>query len=127
MSRRLACTVPNQGSGRRILARRRRPVTPNRSDRRTLVAEGQQGGVNPALQGDAVADQVETPPGALALGAMLRGGQPDRRRQVAAAQFGEHPGIDLFVLQASGARPFTRTASATSTRHPRQLQLASWT
>jgi hypothetical protein len=44
--------------------------------------------VHALLQAGAVAHQVQAPARTLALGAHLRVGQPDRRHQIAAAQFG---------------------------------------
>ncbi len=55
-------------------------------------------------------------------------GQPDRRHQLAGGQLGQHPGVDPvgLVLHASGASPFTLSASAISTSQPRSWSW-SWT
>src|SRR6266496_3882180 len=50
---------------------------------RARLAVGEQHGVHALLEARAVADQVETPTGALALRAHERVGEPDRRHQIA--------------------------------------------
>jgi hypothetical protein len=62
------------------------------------MAEGDQGRVDPVLERRAVADEVEPEAGPLALGPGLRVGQPDRGHEVATAELGQHPGIDLVGL-----------------------------
>ena len=49
--------------------------------------------------------QVETPAGALALGAHARVGQPDRRHQITAGELGQHPGVDPVGLAGQRGQP----------------------
>jgi hypothetical protein len=65
---------------------------------RAGLAVRQQDGVHALLRARAVADEVQTPARALALGAHARVGQPDRRHQVATGELGEHPGVDPVGL-----------------------------
>jgi hypothetical protein len=58
----------------------------------------EQHGVHALLQAGAVADEVEAPARPLALGALGRVRQPDRRHRIAAAELGQHPGIDAVGL-----------------------------
>jgi hypothetical protein len=60
------------------------------------LAVGEQDRVHALLQARAVADEMQTP--ARALGSDGRVGQPDRRHEVAAAELGQHPGIDAVGL-----------------------------
>jgi hypothetical protein len=66
------------------------------------VAEGDEGGVDPVLEGGPVADEVEPEAGPLPLGADGRVGQPDRRHEVAPPEFGEDPGVDPVGLGGQG-------------------------
>jgi hypothetical protein len=87
------------------------------------VAEGEQGGVNPVLQGDPVANQMEPPPRALPLTAMLWCGKPDRRHQVASAELGEHSRIDLVCLAGERGESFDLYRVGDIDAPPSQLQL----
>jgi hypothetical protein len=62
------------------------------------LAVGEQDGVYALLQTRAVAHQVQPPACTLPLGAHQRVGQPDRRHQLAAAELGQHPGVDAVGL-----------------------------
>jgi hypothetical protein len=50
------------------------------------------------LQRAALAHQEQPPACPLALGALLKLGQPDRRRELAPGELGQHPGVDLVGL-----------------------------
>src|SRR4051812_27367441 len=90
------------------------------------MAEGQQGGVDAVLQRGAVTHQVQPPAGPFPLtadpgvGSQIAGTR-SRRDSSASTQ-----ASILSVLQASGANPFTFTASAISTSQPRSSSW-SWT
>jgi hypothetical protein len=62
--------------------------------------------VHALLQARAVPDEVQPPAGAFALGTHLRVGQPDRRHQVAAGEFGQHPGVDPVGLAGQRCEAF---------------------
>ena len=62
---------------------------------RDLAAEREQRCVNAVLQDRAMLDQVQPPPGALALGTQLRGRQPDRWDKIAEGELGKHARVDL--------------------------------
>ena len=49
-----------------------------------------------------MAHEVEPEPRPLALGAVRRVGQPDRRHELAAGQLGEDPGVDPIGLRGKG-------------------------
>jgi hypothetical protein len=61
--------------------------------------------VHALLQARSVTHQVQAPAGALALGTHARVGQPDRRHQVAAAELGQHPGVDPVGLARERRQP----------------------
>src|SRR6266540_2821888 len=65
---------------------------------RTGRAPGHQRRVHALLQPHPLADQVEAPAGALALGADLGVGEPDRRHQADSRELGQDPGVDLVGL-----------------------------
>ena len=77
-------------------------LRPEQVGDRDRVAEGDEGGVDPVLEGGPVADEVEPEAGPLALGPDRRVGQPDRGHEVAAGELGEHPGVDLVGLGGQG-------------------------
>jgi hypothetical protein len=52
-----------------------------------------------------VADEVQSPPRPLPLGAHSRVGQPDRRHELAAREFGQHPGVDAIGLARQRRQP----------------------
>jgi hypothetical protein len=62
------------------------------------LAVGEQHRVHALLEAGAMADEVESPAGALPLGAHSRVGQPDRRHQVAPCELGQDPGVDPVGL-----------------------------
>ena len=68
---------------------------PEQVGHRDLVAERDQRGMDAVLEDRAVLDQVQPPPRALALGAQLRRGWPDRRHQIPERQLRQDPGVDL--------------------------------
>src|SRR5918994_4254473 len=67
---------------------------PEQVRHRTRMAEGEQGGVNPVLQRRAVLDQVQPPPGPLAISTHRRRGQPDRRDEITPRELGQNPSVD---------------------------------
>ena len=66
---------------------------------------GEQDRVHTLLQARAVADEVQPPARPLALGAHERVGEPDRRHEVAAAELGQHPGVDAVGLAGQRRQP----------------------
>jgi hypothetical protein len=66
---------------------------------------GEQDGVYALLQTRAVPDKVQPPARSLALSAHARVGQPDRRHQITAGEFGQHPGVDAIGLASERRQP----------------------
>src|SRR5829696_6063756 len=87
------------------------------------MAEREQGGVDPVLQRGAVAHQVQPPAGPFPLGAHRRGGQPDRRDQVATGQLGQQPRVDLVGLAGQRGQPLDLLRVGDLDLPARQLQL----
>src|SRR5882672_12277850 len=66
----------------------------------------EQDGVHALLEAGAVTNEMKSEPRSLAFGADSRVGQPDRRHQIAAGQFGEHPGVDPVGLAGKRRQSF---------------------
>jgi hypothetical protein len=73
-------------------------LRPEEVAHRDRVAEGDEGGVDPVLEGGPVAHEVEPEAGPLPLGPNRRVGEPDRGHEVPAPELGEDPGVDLVGL-----------------------------
>jgi hypothetical protein len=84
----------------------------------TGLAVREQHGVDTLLQAGAVAHEVETSARPFPLGAHRWVGQPNRRHEIAAAELGEHPGVDPVGLAGQRRKPLTFCASAISTCQP---------
>ncbi len=64
------------------------------------MTKGDEGGVDPVLEGGSVMDEMESIASSFALGSNGRVGQPDRRHEIASGKFGEHASIDLVGLSS---------------------------
>jgi hypothetical protein len=80
------------------------------------LAVSEQGRVHALLEPRAPPHHAQTKARPLGPRAGVR--QPDRRHQIAPAELCQDRGVDPVGLEASGASPLTRSASAISTSQP---------